>query len=444
MRERKMRRCSALQNHLGEADVKNWTESSAPATSCGMSERPQSAQRQTPRFAKKREAILDAAARLFNQKGVKGATLADVAQSVALITNSVTYYYRKKEDLAAACFLRAIASLTDLALQAGRQSDPRARVKTLFRLYADLLRRIELGEQSEIVQFNDLLALGSPHGDVAFDAYNDLFRKIRALAPQPAQAKDGRANWNSRAHVIISSLHNLRQLLERYEPQDYLYVADGVADILLQGLCARGAVWAPKPLPGLAASLAPAGASDAFLQAATFLINEQGYRGASVEKISARLNVTKGSFYHHNDNKDDLVAQCFERTFNVIRAVQNAADALEASGWTKLTASAAELVRFQLSDAGPLLRASAFSVLPQGMRESVARTYDRLNQRFARFIVAGVADGSIRPVDQFIAAQLVANIVNAAAGLSRFSPSVNESSGPDLYVRPLFMGLFAD
>ena len=58
----------------------------------------------------------------------------------------------------------------------------------------------------------------------------------------------------------------------------------------------------------------PAGASDAFLQAATFLINEQGYRGASVEKISARLNVTKGSFYHYNDNKDDLVANCFERS----------------------------------------------------------------------------------------------------------------------------------
>ena len=47
---------------------------------------------QTLRFEKKREAILDAAAQLFNQKGVRGATLADVARSVALITNSVTYY----------------------------------------------------------------------------------------------------------------------------------------------------------------------------------------------------------------------------------------------------------------------------------------------------------------------------------------------------------------
>ena len=32
-------------------------------------------------------------------------TLADVAAKVGLITTSVTYYYRKKDDLAAACFM---------------------------------------------------------------------------------------------------------------------------------------------------------------------------------------------------------------------------------------------------------------------------------------------------------------------------------------------------
>ena len=46
----------------------------------------------------------------------------------------------------------------------------------------------------------------------------------------------------------------------------------------------------------------------AFLKAATRQINEHGYRGASVDRISASLNVTKGAFYHHNEAKDDLVA----------------------------------------------------------------------------------------------------------------------------------------
>ena len=45
---------------------------------------------------------------------------------------------------------------------------------------------------------------------------------------------------------------------------------------------------------------------ETILLAATRLINSRGYRGASVNKISEALNVTKSSFYNHNDAKDDL------------------------------------------------------------------------------------------------------------------------------------------
>lgn len=42
-------------------------------------------------------------------------------------------------------------------------------------------------------------------------------------------------------------------------------------------------------------------------------MNEHGYLGASVQKISEHLNLTKGAFYHHLENKDDLIAACFQR-----------------------------------------------------------------------------------------------------------------------------------
>jgi AcrR family transcriptional regulator len=59
----------------------------------------------TARYAARREAILAAAIGILNRQGVKGMTLAGVAAEVGLITTSVTYYFRRKEDLAAACFL---------------------------------------------------------------------------------------------------------------------------------------------------------------------------------------------------------------------------------------------------------------------------------------------------------------------------------------------------
>ena len=56
-----------------------------------MSQR--SAARSTDRFERKREAILDAATRLLNRKGVKGLTLGESAAAVGLSTTSVTYYF---------------------------------------------------------------------------------------------------------------------------------------------------------------------------------------------------------------------------------------------------------------------------------------------------------------------------------------------------------------
>ena len=76
---------------------------------------------------------------------------------------------------------------------------------------------------------------------------------------------------------------------------------------------------------------------DTFLIAATELINAKGYRGASVDKISARLKVTKGSFYHHNDAKDDLVVACFRRTLDVMRRTQRLAIQTASDGWGQIS-----------------------------------------------------------------------------------------------------------
>jgi AcrR family transcriptional regulator len=95
--------------------------------------------RQTKRYEQKRQSSLDAAVRLFNQKGLKGTTLADVAQSVGLITNSVTYYYRKKEELATACLLRSTEVLEELIAAALREDTPEERLRTILRLYCETL-----------------------------------------------------------------------------------------------------------------------------------------------------------------------------------------------------------------------------------------------------------------------------------------------------------------
>ena len=135
--------------------------------------------RKTRRFAEKREAILAAATRLFNQNGVKGVSLAAVAESVDLLTPSVTYYFRKKEDLAAACLLRSIAVFDDLFRAAGGESEPSSRLKACLRLYFEFRPEIALGRRPAPMQFDDIRALATPAREPVIAAYQ-IFRRARA------------------------------------------------------------------------------------------------------------------------------------------------------------------------------------------------------------------------------------------------------------------------
>jgi len=60
----------------------------------------------------KRAAILSRAAKLFNTKGARSTTLADVADKLGLTKTSLYYYVKTKEDLIYQCYQSAMARLT--------------------------------------------------------------------------------------------------------------------------------------------------------------------------------------------------------------------------------------------------------------------------------------------------------------------------------------------
>src|SRR5580704_9002126 len=100
----------------------------------------------TARFRAKRGAIVAAATEILNHRGVRGMTLALVAERVGLITTSVTYYFKKKDELAAACFMSGIGRLMALIHEARRESTVSDRMRRLLELYIGLRERIAAGE----------------------------------------------------------------------------------------------------------------------------------------------------------------------------------------------------------------------------------------------------------------------------------------------------------
>ncbi len=400
------------------------------------------AARSTARFERKREAILDAATAILNRQGVKGLTLAVVAGAVGLSTTSVTYYFRRKDDLAAACLMRGltwISATVDVALA---EPTPQARLYRLLELYLERLRQAATGEAPELPVLSDIRALNDPQLTEVFDAYMALFRKVRRLFDGPELAWLSRGRATARTHMLMEQLLWSAVWLPRYDAEDYGRIRERMYDILLHGLAPPGATWAPVPLPEMAARDTQDASRETFLLAATRLINRRGYRGASVDLISAQLNVTKGSFYHHHEAKDDLVVACFEQTFEVMRRIQRLAMAQSDDQWIRLATAAAALTEYQLSDRGPLLRTSALSALPEAIREEMVEHSNRVSDRFASIISDGIAEGSIRPVDPFIAAQMVNAALNAGAELRFWVPDISQKSAPAVFARPMLMGIF--
>jgi AcrR family transcriptional regulator len=399
----------------------------------------------TDRFERKREAILDAATGLLNSRGVKGLTLGLAAEAVGLSTTSVTYYFKRKDDLAAACMLRGIATLSEIVGRALNEAAPGPQLRALITYYLERVRLIQLGQAPQLPMLADVQALGEPQRLEVFAAFMKLFRKLRGLFEGEGLEWLSRGRRTARTRMLLEQLAWAGAWLPKYDPEDYGRVRDRMYDILTRGLAADGREWGPLliPIDQLAPQTRREMGRDTFLLAATRLINRKGYKGASVDKISAELHVTKGSFYHHNEAKDDLVVACFQRTFEVVTRAQRMAMALPGDQWVRLSSVAAALAEYQLSEHGPLLRTSALAALPKSIQAQMVGQSNRVSDRFASMISDGIAEGSIRPVDPFIAAQMLNATLNACSELGFWVPDVKQKAAPAVFARPLLMGVFS-
>ena len=397
----------------------------------------------THKFHQRRDTIVRAAVEVLNHKGVRGMTLADVAAKIDLVPTAVMYYFRKKEDLAAACFHKAIEQYESMIAQAMRGQTAREALELFVRGYFEFRRQVAAGEADQIAVYNDVRAVHDPGVGVA---YTQMFRNARSLLlKSPEIASLPRMDCNARTHLLLAQLFWSVVWVPRYYVEDYPRLADHMLDILENGLLRADCDWQPRALHEVEPPVAD-GSSEAretFLQAATSLMNDQGYHGASVQKISERLNVTKGAFYHHLDTKDDLILACFERTLEIVRRAQQEGARLTASGAENLVAVAAALVEYQLSGKAPLLRTSALTSVPLEIRAGLVKEFDRASGRFSLVFSEGIADSSLRPVDAAIAAQMITALINAAAEVHAWAPGISQQNVARAYARPLFHGLLS-
>ena len=402
--------------------------------------------RTTGRYRQKREAILNAAARLFDENGVKGTMLSEVASQVGLSTNSITYYFKKKEDLVFECLMHTTNTLVILATEAAHADTPEERLTLFVKARWKKLAEATEGHYPARMSFRDLGDLDASYTKRIFAAYRDMFRQVRSLLATGPVTADNRMPLNIRTHLLLTSTQWARTWLSNFSVAHYDRVAAYMCDILLHGLVASGRAWGPTALDQRVAAIQlPEPSNHGFLVAAIHLVNEVGYNGASIDRISARMRVTKGSFYHHIPSKDDLLAECVSRTLMVVDRMQTVALQGEEASGDKLAALARGLVGHHFSPKGPLLRMTAWTELAnldQVFGQVVPLR--QLTQTVMDLLASGMMDGSIRPTHQAIAAWMLVGILNGAMTLDKWVPGAEQTDVLALYLKPFFCGICSD
>jgi AcrR family transcriptional regulator len=396
------------------------------------------------RFEHKRERILIAATDLINMHGTKGTTLLDVAAAVGLNTTSVTYYFRRKELLAAAVFERTLARIEEIVAEAGMAATPQERVARFIGANVELQSAVTSGTSLPLAKLSDIRTLEAPVREPLEKHYQAIFRQVRAYFG-PLGDMHHKALLTARTHMLLEVVFWLPVWINQYSLIDFPRVQAELIDLLTNGVAAPGSLWQPEII-----DLADGGARgetecpESFLRVATRLINEAGYRGASVVRIAEELNVTKGSFYHHLDAKDDLVLECFRRSYRRYSRVLSLAEDSQPTGWRRLATAIATLLNIQFFQAWPLMRTSAFLALPASLRSNVVARSNRTALRFSGTLIDGMKDGSIRIVDPLIASQLIIATINTAFDLRKWASQQSQDAVIAYYASSMVEGLFND
>ena len=401
----------------------------------------------------KRQTILSEAARLFNFQGTHATTLGDIAKSIGLTKTSLYYYARNKAELVYMCYLASCNAGDEIMEEAQQEAatglDCLENFVRIFfargdeieqglRPHAAMLIEIPIlagGQRREIEQRVDghfatlkgFIERGIEDGSIADCAVVPTTQAFIALVNW-SYVWYGRVAFDERP-ATIDQLVNMVKYGISSEP----YPLD---DIEFPELGNR-------MLAGFDRDEQNHLKRVAFLRAGSMMFNERGYMGTSLDDVAEQLDVTKGAFYYHIKNKEDLLYQCFKRTLELENQMIEIACENGGSGAEKIERVLRYLFNIQHSDDGPLVRYRSVPSMSQSHRVEILQITAEISDRLGLLIREGIKDGSIRDVDTGIVEKAIAGAVDAAPGVARRMQIHDNSQVSAEYLQLFFNGIAA-
>ncbi len=380
----------------------------------------------TAQHSAKRQAILSQAAMLFNSKGSRATTLTDIAMSLGLTKTSLYYYVKTKDELVYQAYLAAIAHHNaSLDTIEAEQSQPLDRISAfILKHFRDWMAARE-GQAPHIAALMEIASLKGTYRSDVEAAYIAMFKRIREYVREGiAQGSIRQCEATATTRAIIGSVEWIFHWLHDHSPTQVEMAAQATLDILLNGLYAGAGDYpiagfhyqsgSEKTLPGFDKAAQNRLKQEAFYKTGTRFFNKQGFAGTSLDEIAEQLHVSKGAFYYHIKNKEDLLYSCYNRSLDISEEIYAQASQATGNGLQKVEQTFRHSFYLQNCEDGPLIRYYTITSLAAERRRKVLKRTNALNHRFGEFIEEGIQDGSIRPIDPRVARNLSAGATNAA------------------------------
>ena len=380
------------------------------------------------------QAILSGAAQLFNWQGSRATTLADIAGSMNLTKTCVYYYVKTKEDLIYQCYVSSCDMWLDQVQTANQLPGSGLEkvvslVKGHFYQYIDTLQ----GVGPHYAMLSEISALDQAHAEDIKQRWSLIFAGCQQMVEQGIE--EGLIEDLDPA-VIVSGIFSILQWfpvwLNRSHGANPEPVIQGVLDILLNGLSDQPHQFDDIQFPQL--SSLPLDSFDreyqsrikreAFYRVVSIFFNQKGYKGTSLDEIASSLDVTKGAFYYHIKNKEELLYQCFNRTLDVESRLLNRAGDSQVSGLKKVELSLRYLFNIQFSEEGPLIRYRALPSLDEQHRKAILKASKNNSKILGTYMGEGLADGTLRRMDVDIAQNMLSGAVEASPDLANWMADI--------------------
>lgn len=396
----------------------------------------------------KREAILAAAAEMFDSEGVSAARVEDISARLGLSKNSVSYYFETKDEIIAAAYESTAAFLAEALNEAEAPT-----LAALFERYAQQWIAVAERRRAYVCAPDELDLLPQSLRLRVAEAFAPSIARVQALVERWAIARGaalGRAE--TAAAGVLALLESLGPMIAR-SGGDAGDAWRTLRSILNRGL---GGGAQPPLLLGESASVAAIarGAFDrearnalkreAFLTMGGRMFNERGYGGVGLGEIAEALGVSRGAFYYHFPDKEALLSAYFERCWRDLEAVFIAAEEEGLWGPPAVRSALQTALVQRLSGGAQLPRESLWPALPEGERSRLRRIEARVRRRIAAGIEA--CEGG---VDVELAAALVLAVLRPESGCARAGalvyPGWRVRGEPRTeafdYLSPLFLGI---